>query len=56
MVCIDYEKACFSTQDQEKFFTKAATNVGEACALIEDGWEFVTGTYEDGGKIFRRRK
>ena len=56
MVYIDYEKACFGTPDNEKFYSKVATNVGEAAELIEDGWEYVTGEYSDGGKIFRKRK
>lgn len=56
MVYIDYEKACFGTPDNEKFYSKVATNVGEAAELIEDGWEYVTGEYADGGKIFRKRR
>ena len=56
MIYIDYEKACFGTPDNEKFYSKVATNVGEAAELIEDGWEYVTGEYTDGGKIFRKRK
>jgi integrase len=56
MVYIDYEKACFGTPDNEKFYSKVAINVGEAAELIEDGWEYVTGEYSDGGKIFRKRK
>jgi integrase len=56
LIYIDYEKACFQTPDQEKFFSKVAMNVGEACELIDDGWEYVTGTYDDGGRIFRKRK
>ncbi len=31
-------------------------NVGETCALVEAGFEYVTGEYMDGGKIFRERK
>jgi hypothetical protein len=27
----------------------------EACELIETGFEYVTGEYTDGGKIFRKR-
>jgi hypothetical protein len=30
-------------------------NVKEASELIELGFEYVTGEYNDGGKIFRRR-
>ena len=33
-----------------------ATNIQEARALIEVGFEYVTGEYIDGGKIFRKRK
>jgi len=28
----------------------------EACGLVEAGFEYVTGNYDDGGKIFRKRK
>jgi hypothetical protein len=30
--------------------------VKEACILIDVGFEFVTGEYNDGGKIFRKLK
>jgi hypothetical protein len=30
--------------------------VEEACDLMEAGFEYVTGEYHDGGKIFRKRK
>jgi len=33
-----------------------ATNVEEACALVETGFEYVTGEYSDCGKIFRKHK
>ena len=33
-----------------------ATDVKGACALIDQGYEYVTGEYNDGGKIFRKRK
>ncbi len=26
----------------------------ETCHLIEEGWEYATGKYDDGGKIFRK--
>jgi len=29
---------------------------GQASALAEVGFEYVTGEYNDGGKIFRKRK
>jgi hypothetical protein len=31
-------------------------NTEEACQLIEVGFEYVTGEYTNGGKIFRKRK
>jgi hypothetical protein len=36
--------------------SKIARNVKEACALVNDGFEYVTGEYKDGGKIFRKPK
>jgi integrase len=56
MVYIDYEKACFGTPAKEEFTVKVATNVEEVCKLVEVGFEYVTGDYQDGGKIFRKRK
>ena len=40
----------------DQFFVKVAANVQEACALIEDGFEYVTREYNGGGKVFRKRK
>ena len=40
---------------EERFICKVAMNVKEASELIELGFEYVTGEYHDGGKIFRRR-
>jgi integrase len=39
----------------DNFITRVAHNVQEACALVETGFEFITGEYNDGGKIFRKR-
>ena len=41
---------------EERFISKVAVNVKEATELIELGFEYVTGEYGDGGKIFRKRK
>lgn len=41
---------------EERFISKVAMNVKEATELIELGFEYVTGEYSDGGKIFRKRK
>ena len=43
------------TEDDE-FISKVAKTVEEACGLIEAGFEYVTGEYDDGGKIFRKPK
>jgi len=52
---IDLEAILFKTTD-DQFFVKVATNVQEACDLVETGFDYVTGEYDDGGKIFRKRK
>jgi integrase len=41
---------------QQEYMSKIARNVKEACALVNDGFEYVTGEYKDGGKIFRKPK
>ena len=38
------------------FITRIAKSAKEACSFIEVGFEYVTGEYIDGGKIFRKRK
>lgn len=40
----------------DNFITRVAHNVQEACALVESGFEYITVEYNDGGKIFRKRK
>jgi hypothetical protein len=52
---IDLETSMFGTTD-DQFVVKVATNVQEACKFTEVGFEYVTGEYNDGGKIFRKRK
>ena len=52
---IDLESKEFTFAD-DKYHTVIAVNVKEACRLIDTGFEFVTGEYGDGGKIFRKRK
>ncbi len=41
---------------EERFISKVAVNVKEATELIELGLEYVTGEYDDGGRIFRKRE
>jgi integrase/rubredoxin len=55
LIYIDLEAKLFN-ESNEGFTSRVAHNVGEACSLIESGFEYVTGEYNDGGKIFRRRK
>jgi hypothetical protein len=55
MLCMQPDEKLFKGWD-DNFITKIAHNVREACALIETGFDYVTGEYNDGGKIFRKRK
>lgn len=55
MVYINLDQAYFS-ESSEEFTARVAHNVNEACELVKAGFEYVTGKYTDGGKIFRRRK
>jgi len=55
LIYINLEAAIFRTINDE-FTVRVANNVEEACRLIETGFEYVTGEYTDGGKIFRKRK
>jgi len=42
--------------ENDEFHTAVADSVEKACKLIEAGFEYVTGEYNDGGKIFRKPK
>jgi len=55
LLYVQLEERLFKADD-DNFVCKVAHNVGEAIALIETGFEYVTGEYTDGGKIFRKRK
>ena len=52
---INLEQAIFD-EVKDEYISKVATDVKEACALIDVGFEYVTGEYDDGGKIFRKPK
>lgn len=41
-------------KDQQECVSKVADDVKEACALVDSSFEYVTGEYRDGGKIFRK--
>jgi len=54
-VYVNIEAALFlCTSDQ--WTSKVAKDATEACQLIDVGFEYVTGEYTDGGKLFRKRK
>jgi len=55
MYYIELAKVIFGP-GQDEFTVRIATDVGEAAKLTEVGFEYVTGEYQDGGKIFRKRK
>ena len=52
---IHLETMLFS-EINDQYVVKVANNIKEACDLIEVGFEYVTGEYDDGGKIFRKLK
>lgn len=56
LVYINIEKAIFIEGRADEFHAKVAYEAEEACKLVEVGFEYVTGEYNDGGKIFRKRK
>ena len=41
---------------EDDYHVNVAANVEEACELVESGFQYVTGEYTDGGKIFRKPK
>ncbi|MCK4434488.1 tyrosine-type recombinase/integrase [Candidatus Bathyarchaeota archaeon] len=54
LIYIDLETNLFNNAN-DGFTSRVAHNTGEACSLVEVGFEYVTGEYNDGGKIFRKR-
>lgn len=54
LIYIDLEHAIFRTKN-DQFTVRVAETVEEACQLIEVGFEYVTGDYVDGGKIFKAK-
>jgi hypothetical protein len=41
---------------KDHFITKVAQNTEGVCKLLEVDVEYITGEYNDGGKIFRKLK
>ena len=56
LLYIQLDKQLFQNIPEDSFVTRIAHNAEEVCKLIEVGFEYVTGEYSDGGKIFRKRK
>jgi len=54
MVYITLAEALF--KGQQEYISKVARNAKEACVFVDAGFEYVTGEYNDGGKIFRKPK
>jgi len=52
---VQIDERLFKDAD-DGFTCRIAHNAGEAVSLIETGFEYVTGEYTDGGKLFRKRK
>jgi len=42
--------------NEDEWTCKTANDTKDATALIEAGFEYITGEYDDGGKLFRKRK
>jgi len=41
---------------EDDYHVKVARNVEESCELVKSGFQYVTGEYKDGGKIFKKPK
>jgi len=55
LLYVQLDEKLFRDHD-DSFTVRVAHNVGEAVTLVEVGFEYVTGEYNDGGKMFRKRK
>jgi hypothetical protein len=53
---IQLEKSLFKNISINEWITRVAKNTLECCELMTVGFEYHTGTFEDGGKIFRKQK
>jgi len=56
MLYIQIDKQLFQNFGEDQFTTKIAQTTDECCKLLEVGFEYVTVSFDDGGKIFRKRK
>ena len=55
MVCKNLETAIFASKN-DQFYAIVVNTPDEAIKLIETGFDHVTGEYNDGGKLFKKRK
>ena len=53
---VDLSNVIYGKSEYDEYNVRIASNAGEAAALIERGFDYVTGDYDDGGKLFRKRK
>jgi hypothetical protein len=53
---IHLEQMYYEGDVNDQFISKVAHNVEETCKLADFGFDYVTREYDDGGKIFRKRK
>jgi hypothetical protein len=50
------KKAVYGSCENEAYISRVALDTKQACELVDAGFEYVTGEYSDGGKIFRKLK
>ena len=53
---ITLDEQLFQNVPDDKFVSRVAYNTEDVCKLVDVGFEYVTGSFEDGGKVFRKRK
>jgi len=56
MFYTDLANVIYGKGEYDQYTIRVANNVGEAAKLVENGFEYFTGEYEDGGKIFKKLK
>ena len=55
LIYIGLESKLFNSEN-DGYTIRIAHDVGEAASLIKAGFEYITGEYNDGGKLCRKRK
>ena len=56
MMCIASRTIVPTSARDDKYICKVAKTAQEAVQLVELGFEYVTGEYADGGKLFKKKK